>query len=746
MRLALTAPLLLVVLVVVAQFAPVLVGRVYRFEDIAGYFEPLWAASARAMKAGRWPIWDGGAWSGQPIVGDPQAGVFYPLNWLWLALPVLRAYAVAATLHALIAGTGMYALVRVRGGSRAAAALGGVALGVGGYLVLQVRHIMFVEATAWMPWVVAAGWRAVETRRPVHIAGLALSTGMLLLTGGVSMIYYGAWFAAAVLSPHALGARIAMQHKLRCVAALVMGGVVGLLLAAPSIVPAAAHGALSPRALGADEHFAASVSWGGLHFLPSLFIPNLLGQDVRGNYMGGGTQWEIAAYYTGMLTFALGLFALFAGARQRRAERIALGLVMVLCVLLAPGEHSPVHHLACRILPMYSTMRCPPRALYVVALAMPMLAADGLDLLIARLGRRPLLQRNIAIAIPLLVALDLLVTHRAENPTVTLAAAHKQAFPDVVDFLRANLKPGERYVNDVHLRHDLHNSGLLWDLPNASGYSSLPLWRYLHLLWISNHGKAYPHAKLHDDLAAQGIWNFDSPIVDLLGVRYVLTPKTWDPEGRRYLKRFDGSDGIDVWENTRAMSLVFCGNEASLGKVTAAEMADWVKRDEELRRRGRYALSGRCPASIACHAGGDAQARIRDLSATSIEVETSIGCATVLVLSLPAHPGWRATIDGAPAEIDTTDYALTGVWLPPQHQRGPYASPGESQAYDPVLSGWEPMFTVDLVQREYAPHVVRLEMTSRPVEVGLKLAALGALCVAAMTLLELWRRRREAAL
>lgn len=720
-------PLLLVIAAVLWQFAPVLSGRVYRFEDIAGYFEPLWTAAARAMRAGRWPLWDGGAWSGQPIVGDPQAGVFYPPNWLWLALPVLRAYAATAALHALWAGLGMYVLVRVRGGSRAAAALGGVALGVGGYVVLQVRHIMFVEATAWMPWVVAAGWRASEPGRArlLAVAGLALATGMLLATGGVSMIYYGFWFAAAVLLPRALSGPAAVQHKLRCIAALTAGGAVGLLLSAPSWWTAAAHGALSPRALGADEHFAASVAWSGFKYLPTLFVPNLLGQQVRGDYVGGGTQWEIAGYYTGMATFALGLFAIGAGRRERRGERLALAAVMALAVLLAPGEHSPLHGLACRLLPLYSTMRCPPRALYVVALAMPLLAADGLDLVLARLeGRRPLLHRSMAAALPLLVAVDLLVTHRAENPTMTLAEAHRAAFPEAVEFLRSNLRPGERYVNDVHLRHDLHGSGLLWGLPNASGYSSLPLWRYLHLLWISNHGRLYPHAKLHDDLAAQGLWKFDSPVLDLLGVRYVLAPRGWDPKARGYVKRFEGKDGaggvegagagategaLDVWENVDAMPrawLVFptkgAPREAETAELSRAGFDGWTQLLVE-EPGGRVVDVGsgmREPGLVTLGM------RLSE-GEGELAVEVRPSRDAWLVTSQPYHPDWRASVDGKPAVVEVADYALTRVAVPA----------GE--------------------------HRVKLWMTAPAVEAGVRAAGMGALCVAAMGLAGVVRAVRE---
>src|SRR4029078_7689521 len=66
------------------QARGVLLARVFYFEDVAAYFEPIWSACARAMRDGRLPSWALGAWSGQPLLGDPQIGIFYPPHWLWL--------------------------------------------------------------------------------------------------------------------------------------------------------------------------------------------------------------------------------------------------------------------------------------------------------------------------------------------------------------------------------------------------------------------------------------------------------------------------------------------------------------------------------------------------------------------------------------------------------------------------------------------------------------------------------------
>ena len=56
-----------------------LAGRVYRFEDIAAYFEPLWTGVARALSHGRLPLWDEPADSRHTrllVATDGEVGAF----------------------------------------------------------------------------------------------------------------------------------------------------------------------------------------------------------------------------------------------------------------------------------------------------------------------------------------------------------------------------------------------------------------------------------------------------------------------------------------------------------------------------------------------------------------------------------------------------------------------------------------------------------------------------------------------
>ena len=99
-------------------------------------------------------------------------------------------------------------------------------------------------------------------------------------------------------------------------------------------------------------------------------------------------------------------------------------------------------------------------------------------------------------------------------------------------------------------------------------------------------------------------------------IRWVLAPKGWDPHAPGFLKRFDGADGIDVWENSEALPRA------------------------RLRSRSAPARAPVLPAAILRR------------SPTEIEIRArAADDGARLAIAEPIHPGWRATIDGAPAPL-----------------------------------------------------------------------------------------------
>jgi hypothetical protein len=651
-RLKRSWPVLIVAIAIVWRFGAPLLGRVWFFEDIAAYFVPLYTSASVAMRHGEFPTWDLGAWSGQPLVGDPQLGLFYPPNWIWMLVQPARMYAWLQLVHVVFAAAGMWMLARARGRSRAAAAVAATAIALGAFMVLELRHAMFVATTAWMPWILWGIERLAKERTIDHALFVGFAGALALLAGGWSMLVYGA-FVIAVYA----GAAIVRAGDRR--ARLVLGGalagaaLLALALAMVQIVPAMAHARLSPRALGSTPEFLSSYAWPSWRYVLTLFAPTLYGDIARGTYVGTPDQWELAGYGIGVVGGLLALASL--GLRERRGERLALLALTLLACVVARGSAQGV----LLKLPLFSSLRCPARALYVWTIAAPILAADGLDAL-ADARRLRVLARWLRPLALVVVALELLVTFRGDNPSTTLREA--DAHPAAVEWLRFHGRPG-RATNDVHLGNAFHNMGLRWRFESAGGYHSLPIWRYLHLLWIANHRAPYPRAHLGDDLTGQGLWRFSSPIVDLLGVQWVVAPHDRPIDAPGWTRTLTGDDGVDLWQNHRIFPRAFV--------VYAAERAA----DEPAAARAVAAATWN-PARTAIveddvglpsdtHVRATTPTQFVREGPTTLMLEVPLEHPGLLVVAEPWYPGWRVIVDGNPAPSLRVDYALRGVRLEP---------------------------------------------------------------------------------
>ncbi|HEY0139496.1 MAG TPA: YfhO family protein [Thermoanaerobaculia bacterium] len=164
----------LIAVVAVVLFAgPLLRGEVPMLRDHADYFQPLRWFTAVELREGRLPLWNPYNQSGEPWLANPQTGVFYPPQWLFLALPFPIAYVLYLLFHVALLGWGAY-LLFARSVSRGAAMVGAVALMLSGPALSLLDVSNNLATFAWIPLVL---WCAA-TRRPI-VAGIVLALAFL---------------------------------------------------------------------------------------------------------------------------------------------------------------------------------------------------------------------------------------------------------------------------------------------------------------------------------------------------------------------------------------------------------------------------------------------------------------------------------------------------------------------------------------------------------------------------------------
>ncbi len=216
-----------------------------------------------AIDSGELPLWNPLSFCGTPMAGHPLWHPFYPPNLLRSLfvgevspMRVHVSLAILAALHVWLAAFGAYLLARDHGQSPPAAMVASLAFVLAAAVTQRVYANQFMVSLAWVPLVLlaarrvifGAGWTA--KLRPAIGGGGAV--GLLVLGGSPPIVYYAAVLVACYCL--ALGAthiRSTGPRRLvspgQSLVALGVLAVLGALIGAALLVPAAELSSLSPR-------------------------------------------------------------------------------------------------------------------------------------------------------------------------------------------------------------------------------------------------------------------------------------------------------------------------------------------------------------------------------------------------------------------------------------------------------------------------------------------------------------------
>ena len=368
------AILVLLVGLLLAYSRLIFEGLVLSGYDTQTYFYPYWKYAFDALRVGRMPLWNPTLFMGAPFLANPQAAVFYPLNWLLLGLSAERAISTAVVIHVGLAALGTLCVGRyVMRLDWPAATVGASIFAFGGYFLGQAGHVNQVSATSWIPWLLLALDRSIAgDRRALAVAPII--TALMVLAGHPQVVYMSLVFGLAYVLVVGIAGRQDARWRGYVVGAArglgvwVIAGSGGALLAAVQLLPTLELSHYGIRSAGLTVAESASFSLSGKEFVSAL-LP---------------TFWELPSStefiaHVGTGGLILAVFGIIAPAP--RAYTALLIATVVVALLLAVGPATPAFSLAHRILPGFDLFRVPARWLLLGTLATSLLAAQGVQML-----------------------------------------------------------------------------------------------------------------------------------------------------------------------------------------------------------------------------------------------------------------------------------------------------------------------------------------------------------------------------
>jgi hypothetical protein len=363
---------------VLLLFLPLLSGNSLFFRDLQLLFMPMKHFLAKCWNEGQLPLWNPGLFCGVPFLSDIQSGVFYPLSIVFYLVPMPYAFNVFVISHYLLASCFVYLLIRHWHCSVPGACLGAVCFTLGGYLVSTANVLNNLQSAIWLPIIFlclerSSGRYALFYRLLTAIflavqflAGepqLLLFTVILLFAYHVTVNKHPGW----------------VDRLKRSTSALVLISVVAMTLVMVQLLPTLEMFKHSVRFSGFTFQEAAKFSLNPLALFQLLGPPPF---DIY-HHVSRPFSWLLSSYF--------GLIPLIFCATASvcvRDNRVKFWTVsLLISVLFAFGNRTPLFLLLYRTIPFFKAFRFPEKFMFIFAYAMAFLSAYGFDFILEKRHR-----------------------------------------------------------------------------------------------------------------------------------------------------------------------------------------------------------------------------------------------------------------------------------------------------------------------------------------------------------------------
>ena len=364
---------------------------------IAGYAFREFAA--QSLRSGHgFPLWNPYLEGGLPYVAAMHGDIFYPTFLLRLVMPTDLAMTWEFPIHLFLCGLLTYLFLRAWRFGYYAALVGGLAYMLGGSIAgyASPGHDGKLFVSTMLPAALLLITRGVRDGRLWSWGGLALIVAFaglsphpqlfeyMLLLSGVFALYV----AFAEHPGHGrLPTNVAVQRL-----ALALGAVfLGIAITAIQYLPLWEYKPWSPRSAGHDFATAASYSF-PIEETLNAYWPQFSG--ILDSYWGRNVIHYHSDYFGVIVLLLFG--AAFGQFRHRGFRRFWIG-VGIVSLLWAYGGYTPVFHLIIAIIPYTKYFRAPSTMIFETAFAVSVLAAIGMERVLAgRVGSKYILGWSIA--------------------------------------------------------------------------------------------------------------------------------------------------------------------------------------------------------------------------------------------------------------------------------------------------------------------------------------------------------------
>ena len=326
---------------------------------------------ASNLKVGRLPLWDPMTALGRPLAGDTAVLFAYPLNLIFLILKPPLAFTVLTAIHIYIAGFFMYLLLRLGfAQSRNAALFGALAFAFAPKSIahLTTGHIGVIWGLSWMPAVILGILLSLNGRSYIYaaLAGLAHA---LPISNHIQIPYYTGfligcywiWHSVKTITNKDLSNQEKKQKISRGVKTIIIWILFFFLFAAIVLLPLI-------EILPYNSRQDFSIQSANYLALPPIFLTSII--------MPTQFLFSELVMYVGILPL---IFAIFGLIYSKNSNKWFFAIFIIFALFYSIGTATPLFEAAFNLIPGFNLLRIPTRLWFMGGMAISLLASFGFD-------------------------------------------------------------------------------------------------------------------------------------------------------------------------------------------------------------------------------------------------------------------------------------------------------------------------------------------------------------------------------
>lgn len=659
------------------------------------------------LKGGEFPLWNPYSFSGNPHLANYQSAPLFPLNVLFfLPIDFINAWSILVLLQPLIAGMGMYLLLRSYKLNNVANTIGAVSFMFCGFLTTWMGYATLGYAILFLPFALFSINKFIENSKVRYV---------ILLSFVIPFSFFAGHFQTSVYFLISVLAYILFSgfKNRKALVILLLSFVSGILIAMPQILPSVEFYLDSVR-----QAIITQLEVIPLMYLPTLFAPDFFGNPVtRNDWFGHYAEWN---GFTGTISFVLAIFtSIFL---WKKDKRVVFFVLLGISALLVAFD-TPLNLLIFKLnLPLFSTSAS-SRIIVLLSFAIAILSAFGINYLTSSLKDYSKKQLVLLVSIVLVILLSLWIiplinvlndlekTQIAKSnlilPTlvslvfaffaVGLFFLKKRKIIPVLfsvavlglisfDMLRFSTKwmpfdPKDLVFKEVGVtKFYIQNStekryvgnlsaenAVFYKIQLLGGYDPLYIKRYGEFVKYIDLGRIEDGDRSVVNFPLSSIRT--KKAIDYLGVEYIPQKKSddgkvWSFDFSSYpIEAFEiayEDEAYRVFRNKNFFPRAFVVGDYDIAQNDLEILKKMFDDNTNLRNKVILEKDPKISKNKSLNASAD----IIDYAPNSVKIEVNSENNTLLLLTDNYYPGWKAYIDGREVEILRANYTFRAIVVP----------------------------------------------------------------------------------